>query len=98
MGALTYGARSRLDSGNLYLYIARSETGLGLLGLMLLSLFRDVRATSWFDCLNAPEFTIEMPQRSVPVYLDGEVTVLETPLRYRNRVRDLRVILPAPGE
>lgn len=98
MGALTYGARSRLDSGNLYLYIARSETGLGLIGLLLLSLFRDVRATSWFDCLNAPEFTIEMRQRSVSVYLDGEVAVLETPLRYRNRVRALGVILPASGE
>ena len=67
-------------------------------GLLLLSLFRDVRATSWFDCLSAPEFTVEMRQRSVPVYLDGEVIVLETPLRYRNRARALRVILPAPGE
>ncbi|MFL6202624.1 MAG: diacylglycerol/lipid kinase family protein, partial [Thermoanaerobaculia bacterium] len=94
MGALSYGARSRLDSGNLYLYIARSETGLGLVGLLLLSLFRDVKGTSWFDCLSASEFTIEMKQSSVPVYLDGEVTVLETPLRYRTRERALRVILP----
>jgi diacylglycerol kinase family enzyme len=94
MGALSYGAPSRLDSGNLYLYIAKNETGLGLVGLLLLSLFRDMKGTSWFDCLSASEFTIEMKQRSVPVYLDGEVTVLETPLRYRNRVRDLRVILP----
>ena len=94
MGALSYGARSRLDSGNLYLYIARSETGLGLVGLLLLSLFRDVKGTNWFDCLSAPEFTIEIKQRSLPVYLDGEVRVLETPLRYRTRVRALRVILP----
>jgi len=94
MGALSYSARSRLDSGNLYLYIARSETGLGLVGLLLLSLFRDLKGTDWFDCLSAPELTIEMEQRSVSVYLDGEVAVLETPLRYRTRVRALRVILP----
>ncbi len=94
MSAFSYGARSRLDSGNLYLYIAKIQGRLGLLGLLLLSLFRDVKRTDRLDCLSAPELTIEMEQRTVPVYLDGEVTVLETPLRYRNRVRDLRVILP----
>lgn len=94
MSAFSYGARSRLDSGNLYLYIAKIQSRLGLLGLLLLSLFRDIKGTDRLDCLSAPELTIEMKQRTVPVYLDGEVTVLETPLRYRNRVRDLRVILP----
>lgn len=99
MSAFSYGARSRLDSGNLYLYIAKIRDGFDLAGLLLLSLFRDVKATDRLDCLSAPELTIELEQRTVPVYLDGEVTVLETPLRYRNRVRDLRVILPGsdPG-
>lgn len=94
MSAFSYGARSRLDSGNLYLYIAKIRDGLGLAGLLLLSLFKDVKGTDRLDCLSAPELTIEMEQRTVPVYLDGEVTVLETPLRYRTRVKDLRVILP----
>ena len=93
MSAFSYGARSRLDSGNLYLYIAKIRDGLDLAGLLLLSLFKDVKATDRLDCLSAPELTIELEQRTVPVYLDGEVTVLETPLRYRNRVKDLRVIL-----
>lgn len=95
MSAFSYGARSRLDSGDLYLYIAKIRDGFDLAGLLLLSLFRDVKGTDRLDCLSAPELTIELKQRTVPVYLDGEVTVLETPLRYRNRVRDLRVILPA---
>lgn len=94
MSAFSYGARSRLDSGNLYLYIAKIRDGFDLARLLLLSLFRDVKGTDRLDCLSAPELTIEMKQGTVPVYLDGEVTVLETPLRYRNRVRDLRVILP----
>jgi diacylglycerol kinase family enzyme len=98
MSAFSYGARSRLDSGNLYLYIAKIRGRLGLLGLLLLSLFRDVKGTDRFDCLSAPELTIEMKQRTVPVYLDGEVRVLETPLRYRTRVRALRVILPGLQE
>jgi diacylglycerol kinase family enzyme len=97
MSAFSYGARSRLDSGNLYLYVAKIRDGFDLAGLLLLSLFRDIRATDRLDRLSAPELTIEMKQRTIPVYLDGEVTVLETPLRYRNRVRDLRVILPGRG-
>ena len=94
MSAFSYGARSRFDSGNLYLYVARIRGRLGLLGLLLLSLLRDVKGTDRFDRLTAPELMIEMEQRTLPVYLDGEVAVLETPLRYRTRVRALRVILP----
>ena len=97
LSAFSYGARSRLDSGNLYLYVAHNKGRLDLLGLLLLSLFRDVKGTSRIDCQAAPELTIEMPQRTVPVYVDGEVKVLETPLKYRNRVRELGVILPESG-
>jgi diacylglycerol kinase family enzyme len=95
MNAFTYGARSRFDSGNLYLYVARSRGRLGLLGLVLLGLVRDLKETDQFDCWSLPEFSIETRGRAVPVYLDGEVLVLDTPLRYRTRARDLRVILPA---
>lgn len=97
LSAFSYGARSRFDSGNLYLYVANDKGRLDLLGLLLLSLFKDVKGSGRIDCQAAPELTIEMPRRSVPVYLDGEVKVLETPLRYRNRVRDLGVILPGDG-
>jgi diacylglycerol kinase family enzyme len=51
MSAFSYGARSRLDSGNLYLYIAKIRDGFDLAGLLLLSLFRDVKATDRLDYL-----------------------------------------------
>jgi diacylglycerol kinase family enzyme len=92
--AFTYSARSRLDSGNLYLYVARSRGRLGLIGLFLLGLVRDLKATDQVDSWTLPELSIELRQRTVPVYLDGEVLVLEAPLRYRTRPRALRVILP----
>jgi diacylglycerol kinase family enzyme len=95
MSAFTYGARTRFDSGNLYLYIAKSRTRLGLVGLGLLSLFHDLKWTDRFDRICVPGFVIETRKKSVPVYLDGEVTVLATPLRYRNREHALRVIVPA---
>lgn len=97
MSAFTYGARSRFDSGNLYLYIAKSRTRLGLVGLGLLGLFRDVKWTDRFERLILPEFTIETHKKAAPVYLDGEVVILQTPLVYRNRAHALQVILPREG-
>ncbi|HEX9940441.1 MAG TPA: diacylglycerol kinase family protein, partial [Thermoanaerobaculia bacterium] len=41
MKAFSFGARNRFDSGFLYLYIAKTPSRLGLLGLALLSLVRD---------------------------------------------------------
>lgn len=94
MNAFNYSARSRFDSGNLYLYIARSRGRLGLVGLGLLGLFRDLKWSDRFDRVCLPEFRIETHKRAVPVYLDGEVLVLRTPLEYRNRPHALRVIVP----
>lgn len=95
MNAFTYGARQRFDSGNLYLYIAKSRTRLGLIGLALLGLFRDLKWTDRFECFCLPELTIETKKKTVPVYVDGEVILLNPPLRYRNRAHALRVILPS---
>lgn len=94
MNAFSYGARNRFDSGSLYLYIAKSPTRLRLLALTLLSLVRDLGKTEGFDFWCLPEFTIETPARNLLVYLDGEVTTLQPPLRYRTYPRHLRVILP----
>lgn len=95
MSAFTYGARHRFDSGDLYLYIAKSRTRLGLIGLGLLGLFRDLAWTDRFERFCLPEFTIETARETVKVYLDGEVVPLKPPLHYRNRAHALRVILPA---
>lgn len=95
MRAFNFGARHRLDSGFLYLYVARPRTRLGLAGLALLSLVRDVRETAHFDYVSLPAFAVETSRKSLPVFLDGEVTVLRPPLQYRVLPRALPVILPA---
>jgi diacylglycerol kinase family enzyme len=94
MNAFTYSAVSREPSGNLHLYVARTRGRLGMIGLMLLGLVRDLKMTEYVDCWALPELTIETRERSIPVYLDGEVIVLESPLRYRIRPRSLQVIAP----
>jgi diacylglycerol kinase family enzyme len=98
MSAFTYGARRRFDSGDLYLYIAKSRTRLGLVGLGVLGLFRDLKWTDRFDRFCLPEFTIETRKKAVSVYLEGEVTILQPPLRYRNRPHALQVIVPQKSE
>lgn len=95
--AFTYGARSRFDSGSLYVYVDKSRSRLGLLGVALLGLVRDVKRTDRFDCWQLPELTIETHSKALPVYLDGEVVVMHPPLRYRTRPLALRVLLPSSG-
>jgi diacylglycerol kinase family enzyme len=95
LNMFTYSARSRLEeSGDLHLYVARAESRLGLVGLALLGLVRDLKKMRGFDCWSVPELSIETDRKALSVYLDGEVIVLETPLCYRTRERALRVVLP----
>jgi diacylglycerol kinase family enzyme len=94
MSLFSYGARSRLDIGDLYLYVARCSSRTCIMGVTLLALFRDVAQTRHFDAWCLPEFSIGTRRRRLPVYLDGEVVTLAPPLRFRNRTRALRVILP----
>ncbi|HEX3128926.1 MAG TPA: diacylglycerol kinase family protein [Thermoanaerobaculia bacterium] len=94
MNAFTYSARSREPDGTFHLYVARTRGRLGMVGLLFLGLVRDLKTTELVDCWTLPELTIETRERSVPVYLDGEVIVLESPLRYRTRPGALRVLAP----
>lgn len=94
MNAFTYSAGSRTPTGNLHLYVARTRGRLGMIGLLLLGLVRDLKTTEYVDCRTLPAFTIETRERTIPVYLDGEVIVLESPLRYRARPGALRILLP----
>jgi diacylglycerol kinase family enzyme len=95
LNLFTYSARSRLESGFLHLYVAKAKSRIGLFGLALLGLVRDIKRMKGFDCLSVPDLTIETDRKSLPVYLDGEVVTLPTPLVYRTRERALRVVLPA---
>jgi diacylglycerol kinase family enzyme len=96
MNAFSFGARNRFDSGDLYVYIAKTSSRLSLLGLAFLALVRDLTRSRSFDSWRLSELTVETRhKKAMAVYLDGEVTVLTPPLRYTNRSRALPVIVPA---
>jgi diacylglycerol kinase family enzyme len=95
MSGLNIGARACLDAGHLSLYVAHRTGRSGLLRLAVRALFGRLRDTKDFDALCAGEIWIEAQgKRRLQVATDGEVSMMETPLRYRVRQKALRVIVP----
>jgi diacylglycerol kinase family enzyme len=98
LNAFVHGAPDRLENnGMLYLYIARSRSRLGLIGIALLGLVRDVKRSRSVEDRALPEFKVEVRgNRAIPVAFDGEVSRMRSPLLYRSRPRALPVIIPRP--
>jgi diacylglycerol kinase family enzyme len=88
------GGRARVDAGQLHVAMApgmtRSEM-VRVLGWALLGRLADV---DHLDTLLTDAVTIGARRRHIPVALDGEVTLLRTPLEYRVRRGALRVCVP----
>lgn len=99
MDGLSLGGRRRLDSGRLSLYVAHRTGRLGLLWLAVRALFGRLREARDFDALSAEEIWVGTPRpRKLPVAIDGEVTLMKTPLHYRALPGALRVITPKSRE
>ena len=93
---LNLGERSRLDVGCLSVYVARQPARLALLGFAMRALLGRLKQARDFDALLATELVVATGRRQLRVAIDGEVTLLQMPLRYRVRPASLRVIVPRP--
>ncbi|WP_342451222.1 diacylglycerol/lipid kinase family protein [Piscinibacter koreensis] len=93
MEGMQIGTRDGLADGLLSLYMAQRTGRWGLIRLALHALFRRLEQADDFRMLSTPEVTIETRHRRVPVATDGEVTLLEAPLRYRIRPLALQVLV-----
>lgn len=96
MAGLRVGERERLDGGELGLYLPHRGGRRGLFLLGLRAACGRLREARDFDALFASAIDIETHHERLPVAIDGEVVLLEAPLRYRIRPGALRVIAPAP--
>ncbi len=97
MDGLQIGSRKSLSAGRLSLYVCHRTGRLGLLRLALHALFGRLQQARDFDMLNASEIEIETHHqraKRLRVATDGEVNVMQTPLRYRIRAASLNVIVP----
>ncbi|CAH0305456.1 Putative lipid kinase BmrU [Massilia sp. Bi118] len=95
MQGLAIGERDRLDDGLLSLYVAQHPTRLGLLRFAVDALLGKLGSERDFDVLEAEGFEIDTHHKRLHVATDGEVTQMDTPLRYRVRPGALTVLVPA---
>jgi diacylglycerol kinase family enzyme len=95
MQGLSIGARARLDRGQLSLYVAQRPGRLGLLRFAWRALCGRLAQERDFDVLLSDKIDIETHHRHLRVAIDGEVTIMTTPLRYRIMPAALTVIVPS---
>lgn len=89
------GTRERLDAGKLSVYFVRRGGRWGAIRLLVHTLLGTLERMEEFEQLTVDELTINMRQRTALVAHDGEVEMMDTPLRYRILPRRLKVIVPA---
>ena len=94
MEAFNVGLRDRLDKGLLSIYITHRTSRLGLISLGLRAVVGRLRDDRDLLAISSDEVKIETRYKHLRVALDGEVEVMDTPLRYRVRPGALRVIVP----
>lgn len=88
------GSRRNLTESKLWVYVMRPQSRMGLLWMLLKLVLGRFDARDHFEVFSTEELSIETRSRRAGVALDGEVTVMESPLRYRVLPRGLRVIVP----
>lgn len=94
METLNIGGRSALDAGALSLYLTHRTGRLGLIRLAWRALFGGLNQEKDFMALTTEELSIDSRKKRLRVALDGEVAVVEPPLRYRIRKKALKVRVP----
>lgn len=88
------GFRKSLCEGKLWIYVMRPKSRLGLLSMLIRMLLGRFEGRHHFDIFTAEdEVYVETRSRRIGVALDGEVHVMETPLRYRILPRSLKVFV-----
>jgi len=88
------GERKTLDAGVLSVYVVDSPSRWAFLALVVRALFGRRHPTNELEALLATELVIETPQGRKRVATDGEVTDMQTPLRYRILPGALSILAP----
>jgi YegS/Rv2252/BmrU family lipid kinase len=94
MDLYNIGRRLHLNEGELSVYVLHRGGRVGLLLLALRTLFGRLRQAKDFEEIRTTHLNIEMRRESVLVAVDGEISIMTSPLEYRIRPKALRVIVP----
>lgn len=91
---LTMGSRKSLSGGKLSLYLARSNTRLKMLKLVLFAFLNRLKDSGELEMRLVDEVIIESRKKSLSVSIDGEVEQIQPPLYYKINRNNLKVIFP----
>ncbi|MBY0494742.1 MAG: sphingosine kinase [Cyanobacteria bacterium] len=94
LSGLSLGKRDEISDGRLSLYVAPSTGRLGALSLPFRALIGKLEAYERFETFCADRISATFRHRRVETGIDGEVRVLESPLRFEIRRAALRVLVP----
>ena len=97
MEGFAIGEREHLDGGRLSVYFAQRPGRMRLVQLAFHALFGRLRQARDFEALLATSIVVESRHRQLRVATDGEISVMQPPLRYRIRPASMKVIRPAPS-
>ena len=91
---LSMGSRKSLSGGKLSLYLARSNTRMKMLKLVLYAFMNRLKDSGELEMRLEDEVVIESKKKSLSVSIDGEVETMRPPLYYRINRNNLKVIFP----
>lgn len=94
MDLYNIGRRSHLDRGVLSVYLLRGRGRWGVVLMVIRTFLGLLRQTKNFEELQTDELIIEMRKQKILVATDGEVSVMDAPLRYMIEPGALNVIVP----
>jgi len=95
LSLFSLGRRRQLDSGRLHVYVVHARNRLSFILLVLRALFGFGRSAPELDLLDTLAFDVRSRTSRLPVALDGEVQVMQPPLRYKIMPAALKVFAPA---
>lgn len=94
MELFTVRRRSRLDSGKLWFYVVKPREPLEFFWMVCRMCFGRLDQARDLDTFQLKEAEVSAKSSRLPVALDGDVSIMHTPLRYRVRPGALTVIVP----
>jgi diacylglycerol kinase family enzyme len=94
LSGLSLGKRDEISDGRLSLYIAPPDGRIGVLALPLRALIGTLERHERFESFFAEQITARFSRPRIEAAIDGEVRVLESPLRFEVRRAALRVLVP----
>ncbi|MGI8938143.1 MAG: diacylglycerol/lipid kinase family protein [Iamia sp.] len=94
VGPTGIGARTEMAQGQLCCYVAQVESRLGFLRMAVSAATRGSAQAPTLESVCTGDLEVRAHEHRILVALDGEITTLRAPLRYRSRPGALRVRVP----